>query len=49
MELHLQLNELANALADCGGHQAHLAKLRALLDATGEAITAALKIPSRDQ
>jgi hypothetical protein len=44
MELHLQLNELATALLSCGNHQIEIAKLRALLTATGETITAAVKL-----
>jgi len=48
MELHLQLNELAAALADCSGGQMEVAKLGSLLDATRAAITAIVKIPGRD-
>jgi hypothetical protein len=48
MELRLQLNELATALAECGGDQSDVATLRALLDVTRESICAALKIRSRN-
>jgi hypothetical protein len=48
MELRLQLNELAAALAECGGDQSDITSLRALLDATRESICVALKIRSRN-
>jgi hypothetical protein len=44
MELHLQLNELASALLECGSHQTDVAKLRLLLAATGETIAAATEL-----
>lgn len=49
MELNLQLDELAAALADCNTGQVEAAKLGSLLDATRSAISSVLKTPSAPQ